>query len=160
MIFDSKCAVLGNAGSGKTTFAKKIREQTKASVLDLDNITWDRDILQKRRPIEDSVAELDQFIQSQDSWIVEGCYGELIEKTLKHSPMLIFLDPGEELCLQRCQNRPWEQHKYSSKEEQDKFLQFLLSWVSEYYRREGPMSYQFHMHLFDSYAGPKILMRD
>jgi adenylate kinase family enzyme len=155
-----KCALLGNAGSGKSTLARKIQEKTQARILDLDNITWDRGRLQTRRPIEDSVKELESFIAEDPTrFIVEGCYGELIESTLKHSPLLIFLDPGEKVCLEHCRNRAWEPHKYSSKVEQDKMLGFLLSWVSEYYRREGPLSFAFHLKLYENYSGPKLHLR-
>ncbi|MBN8554343.1 MAG: shikimate kinase [Deltaproteobacteria bacterium] len=159
MKFSKKCAIVGNAGSGKTTLAKKIREQTGARILDLDNITWERGRLQKRRPIEDSIQDMQKFIEEDpENFIIEGCYGELIESSLKYSPMLIFLDPGVSQCLENCRNRKWESHKYSSKEEQDKFLQFLLTWVPEYYRREGPMSHLFHQKIFDEYIGEKMIL--
>ncbi len=159
MNFKKNCAIVGNAGSGKSTLAKKIQSQTQSTILDLDTITWDRAKLQKRRPIEDSQQELEKFLNDHShGWIVEGCYGELIEKALTSSPQLVFLDPGEEVCLKNCKNRAWEEHKYPSKEEQDKFLGFLLSWVSEYYRREGPMSHHFHRSIFDAYSGDKLLI--
>ncbi len=161
MQFSQKVAIVGNSGSGKSTLAEKIHSQTGAPILQLDNITWDRKQIQKRREISDSLDALKQFTDSHSpSWIVEGCYGELIESLFSLRPMLIFLDPGEAVCLKHCQNRGWERHKYPSKDEQDKYLPFLLSWVSEYYRREGPMSYQFHRALYDRYSGPKILFDD
>jgi len=157
--FKKHCAIIGNAGSGKTTLAKKIQSQNQSAILDLDTITWDRAKIQRRLPIEDSERELDRFIKNNsEKWIIEGCYGELIERTLRHSPQLIFLDPGESVCLQNCQGRQWEKHKYPSKEDQDKFLKFLLSWVSEYYRREGPMSHRFHRALYESYPGEKLVI--
>ena len=159
MIFDKKYAIVGNSGSGKSTLAKRIQAQTGARILDLDNITWERGVrIQKRLTIEDSLAQLRAFIDEEpSSWIIEGCYGELIEQSLTYSPTFIFLDPGEKICLDHCRNRPWEPHKYSSKSEQDKMLEFLLSWVSEYYRREGPMSQQFHQRLFEDYKNSKFL---
>lgn len=159
MNFKKYCAIIGNAGSGKSTLAKRIQFQTQSVILDLDTITWDRAKIQRRRPIEESEKDLDKFLEANtDGWIVEGCYGELIERSLQKSPQLIFMDPGERICLENCKNRPWEKHKYPSKEEQDKFLEFLLSWVSEYYRREGPMSHQFHRAIFEAYAGDKLLI--
>ncbi len=69
--------------------------------------------------------------------------------------MLIFLNPGLEACLANCRSRPWEPHKYASKQEQDKNLQFLLSWVVDYYTRSGSLSLKAHMLCFQAYAGPK-----
>jgi hypothetical protein len=54
-----------------------------------------------------------------------------------------------------CRARPWEPHKYDSKEEQDKRLSFLLSWVSEYYVREGEMSLSAHAACFNAYEGQR-----
>lgn len=160
MISENKVAIVGNAGSGKSTLAREIQTKTGAPILDLDNITWDRQQIQRRREILDSEKDLSEFIgENKDGWIIEGCYGELIEKTLVHSPTLIFLDPGEAVCLKHCKNRPWEKHKYPSKAEQDRFLEFLLSWVSEYYRREGPMSHRFHLALFENYQGLKEIKK-
>ena len=58
-----------------------------------------------------------------------------------------------------CHSRPWEPHKYVSKVEQDEKLQFLLSWVREYYTREGEMSLAAHRALFEAYAGPREVLR-
>jgi hypothetical protein len=126
--------------------------------LDLDTITWDRQDIQRRLSSEASKTKLDEFIRAHPKgWIIEGCYGELIEASLSSRPHLIFLDPGESICRERCQNRGWEPHKYKSIEEQNKFLEFLLSWVSDYYKRDGFMSHAFHKQLFESYSGAKTM---
>ena len=65
------------------------------------------------------------------------------------------MDPGRDICISNCRRRPHELHKYSSKEDQDQRLEFLISWVSDYYHRDGLMSYRSHKALFDRYAGPK-----
>jgi hypothetical protein len=80
----------------------------------------------------------------------------LIEAALRFEPLLIFLNPGAESCKAHCSSRPWEPHKYASKEEQDAKLQFLLSWVDDYYCREGSMSLAAHRAIFDGYAGRKV----
>ena len=48
-----------------------------------------------------------------------------------------------------------ESHKYATMKEQDERLAFLLSWVSEYYSREGEMSLARHRACFDAYSGAK-----
>ena len=53
-----------------------------------------------------------------------------------------------------CEARPWEPNKYGSKQEQDARLAFLLSWVADYYSRDGEMLAG-HRALFDSYTGAK-----
>jgi hypothetical protein len=43
-----------------------------------------------------------------------------------------------------------------SREEQDQRLDFLLSWVSEYYTRDGDMSLAAHRACFSAYTGRKV----
>ena len=62
--------------------------------------------------------------------------------------------------MQHCRRRPWEPHKYPSREAQDSTLAMLLGWVSEHYRREGAMSFAAHAALHAGYAGRKLILRD
>lgn len=68
---------------------------------------------------------------------------------------MIFLNPGLEVCLRHNRARPWEPHKYRSKEEQDAMLETLQEWVKEYYERNDPWSYRAHRRIFDSFEGRK-----
>ena len=52
--------------------------------------------------------------------------------------------------------RPWEPHKYASREEQDASLEFLLGWIRDYATRDDVFSLAAHRALFDAFAGDKI----
>ena len=82
-------------------------------------------------------------------------YASLIAVALEFTPELILLDPGVGACIRNCEARPWEPHKYATKEEQDKHLAFLLAWVRAYYTRDGELSLQGHTAIYNSYPGPK-----
>lgn len=130
-----RVAIVGNSGSGKTTLATRLARSCWADILDLDTVAWEPgQIAVARDPLAAS-GDVRAFCAARDRWIVEGCYGRLIEVSLSFRPQLLFLDPGEERCLANCRGRPWEPHKYASREEQDERLQYLLSWVREYYTR-------------------------
>lgn len=150
-----RVAILGNSGSGKSTLALALAAKSFAPLLDLDTLVWEPGKIAVPRAPEAALADLNAFCKGGESWIVEGCYADLIGATLRWEPELIFVNPGEEVCLRHCRARPWEPAKYASKEEQDAKLDFLLAWVSDYYRRDGPMSLKGHRALFDAYAGPK-----
>ena len=150
-----RIAIFGNSGSGKSTLAQRLAAQTAAPVLDLDTIVWEPDQIAVRRPAASTLAGLQAFCAEHADWIIEGCYGDLIRATLSERPELVFVNPGEPVCFRNCRTRPWEPHKYSSKAEQDTKLEFLLAWVSDYYRRDGEMSLGAHRLIFDSYDGPK-----
>ena len=101
------------------------------------------------------MADLRSFAQSNPEWVIEGCYGDFIEAALPFCSTLIFMNPGRDACLANNGKRPWEPHKYESREKQDSMLPFLLDWVGKYYERDDTCSYRYHRRLFDGFAGDK-----
>jgi adenylate kinase family enzyme len=154
-----RIAIVGNSGSGKSTLARWLAERTGAALLDLDTVAWVPGQIAVPRALEDAENEVRAFCSRHKHWVVEGCYANLIHAALAFSPRLLFLNPGEEQCAANCRARPWEPHKYRSKDEQDTRLPFLLSWVGEYYRRGGEMSLAGHLSCFENYVGPKRELR-
>lgn len=151
-----RVAILGNSGSGKSTLAGWLAQAGRLAVLDLDSIAWEPDSPAVPRPNALAEADVARFCAAHPRWVVEGCYGNLIERALPFEPLLVFLNPGPEPCAAHCRSRPWEPHKYRSKEEQDAHLPFLLTWVAEYSTREGPTSLGAHRALFERYPGRKV----
>lgn len=145
--------IFGNAGSGKTTMARELTRSKEVPCLSMDRITWDPGA--QRRPFEQSLGELRDFMGRRSSWVVEGCYGSLIEAALPFCTELRFLNPGVEVCVQRCLERAWEPEKFSSPEEQRTMLESLISWVREYERRTDEFGLRFHRRLFEEFDGPK-----
>jgi adenylate kinase family enzyme len=154
-----RIAIVGNSGSGKSTLARWLAERTGAPLLDLDTVAWIPGKIAVPRASADAENEVRAFCSAHQQWVVEGCYANLIDAALAFSPRLLFLNPGEEQCVANCCARPWEPHKYRSKDEQDARLPFLMSWVGEYYRRDGEMSLAGHLSCFGKYVGPKRELR-
>jgi adenylate kinase family enzyme len=150
-----RIAIAGNSGSGKSTLARRLAADSGVPTLDLDTVAWEPGKIAVARDADAALADVRDFCKSNGSWIVEGCYASLIGVTLESSPQFLVLDPGPEQCMSNCRSRPWEAHKYSSKAEQDRHLDFLLEWVAEYYSRIDDMSLDAHKALFDGYNGPK-----
>jgi adenylate kinase family enzyme len=155
-----RIAILGNSGSGKSTLARHLAAAHGLSMLDLDTVAWEPGQIAVPRDPAAAVAEVRAFCGSQERWVVEGCYAGLVEAALEFSPLLVFLEPGVEVCSANCRERPWEPHKYRTKAEQDERLAFLLAWVEEYYSREGELSLKAHQALFETYSGPKRKFTD
>jgi adenylate kinase family enzyme len=153
-----RIVILGNAGSGKSTLAKSLARTRRMPMLDLDTIVWEPERIAVARPDRRVLADLAQFCRESADWVIDGCYGDLVEAVLPNMPLLIFLEPGRDACLANCRSRPWEPHKYRSQEEQDAHLEPLLDWVSAYYDRDGPMSLAGHRAIFAGYRGPKRLV--
>lgn len=150
-----RVAILGNSGSGKSTLAAALAATYGVPCLDLDTIAWETGQPPILRAEQLAREDVRAFCRTHSKWVIEGCYSTLIEASLEFTPKLVFLNPGLETCLSNCRSRPWEPHKYVSKEEQDANLQFLLSWVRDYYTRTGSMSLEGHSSCFQAYGGLK-----
>jgi adenylate kinase family enzyme len=150
-----RIVIFGNSGSGKSTLAKALAELYHVPHLDLDVIAWKADQPGVRAAHEDSLRELMRFLQARDSWVIEGCYSGLLKEASLYCTEMIFLNPGVDACVDNCRSRPWEPHKYRSREEQDANLQMLLNWVREYETREDEFSLREHRRLFDAHEGKK-----
>jgi adenylate kinase family enzyme len=151
-----RLAILGNSGSGKSTLAQWLSRASGAALLDLDTVAWEPGQLAVPRDPAAARADVEAFCTTHASWVIEGCYASLVEAALPYRPYLVLLNPGEAQCLANCRARPWEPHKYASREEQDERLAFLLDWVSGYYTRDGELSLAGHRACFDAYDGPKV----
>ncbi|HQZ31559.1 MAG TPA: shikimate kinase [Arenimonas sp.] len=148
--------VFGNSGSGKSTLAVRLAATHGLAHLDLDSIVWEPGKIAVPRAPEAIAASLHAFLEGHERWVIEGCYGELVDMAAGRCTELVFLNPGRDACLDNNTRRPWEPHKYASKEAQDAMLANLQAWVAGYYEREDAWSYRAHRRIFDAFTGRKI----
>ncbi len=147
--------IVGNSGSGKSWRARELAAQHQLAHLDLDTMYFEPGKIAVQRPMDAVLADLRAFIAANPSWVAEGCYGDVIEAALPFCTELVFMHPGRDVCLANNVKRPWEPHKYASKEMQDSMLPFLLDWVGKYYERDDNCSYAYHRRLFEQFGGVK-----
>jgi adenylate kinase family enzyme len=149
--------IFGNSGAGKSTLAARLARVHGLAHLDLDTLAWQSGTPPRRRPLADSIADIDAFIASAcaSGWVIEGCYADLLTHAAQHCTRMIFLNPGIDACIAHCRARPWEPHKYPSKEAQEANLPMLLDWVREYAVRDDDFSLAAHRGLFEGYTGEK-----
>ena len=148
--------VFGNSGSGKSTYARALADREHLAHLDLDSIVWEPNQIAVLRSTEAIQQSLEQFLAGHENWVIEGCYGELIEAAAPRCNQLVFLNPGLDACLANNARRPWEPHKYASLEQQNAMLAPLRAWVTDYYHRTDQWSYHAHRRIFDAHTGAKI----
>jgi adenylate kinase family enzyme len=153
-----KVIILGNAGAGKTTQARTLMASHPAALLSLDEVAFQGGT--ERRPLQDSIDEVMRWIAGKQSWIIEGCYADIIEPLLERCDELVFLNPGVEPCIAHCLSRPWEPDKFASRQEQDAHLNNLLDWVRSYERRADEYGLSRHRQLYDTFAGRKRELND
>jgi adenylate kinase family enzyme len=152
----NKIVIFGNSASGKSSLAKKLASTQQLAHLDLDTLAWRPTSPPQRQSIDVSVAEINAFINQHQSWVIEGCYSDLLTHTLAECSEMIFMNLPAELCIKNAKNRPWEPHKYESKAAQDANLAMLIDWIAQYEQRNDTFSKSAHQKLFDEFVGGKI----
>ena len=155
-----KIVIFGNSGSGKSTLAHEPCAEEKLAHLDLDGIAWKPGMPPERRSLEDSGRDIADFTESHLSWVIEGCYSDLLALVIPQATELIFLDLSVEDCIANARQRPWEPHKYATKAAQDANLAMLLDWIAQYAVREDTFSRTAHEALFACFNGPKTRFTD
>jgi adenylate kinase family enzyme len=145
--------IYGNAGSGKTTMAREAAAALGLARLCLDHLAWGPPGV--RKPMAESLAALAAFIAENAAWVIEGCYGDLVEAALRHCTELRFLNPGVEACVANCRKRQWDPEYCESPEEQARYLEPLVAWVRQYDTRQDEYSLARHRAIFDAFAGTK-----
>lgn len=153
-----KIIIFGNSSSGKSTLAKKLAQQEQLPHLDLDTIAWLPVVPPTRSPLVSSKQQIDNFIETNDTWVIEGCYTDLLALVVTQASEIIFMNLPIELCIENAKNRSWEEHKYSSKTEQDANLPMLIEWISQYQTRKDTFSLNAHQQLFNHFKKEKTLI--
>lgn len=88
--------IIGNAGSGKSTFAKKLAAQTGLPLVHLDKLYWRGNWEHLSRP------EFDALLQAElekPSWIMDGNFNRTIPKRLQYCDHVFFFDLPTVTCL-------------------------------------------------------------
>jgi adenylate kinase family enzyme len=155
-----KVLIFGNSGSGKSTLAKKFVKEERVAHLDLDSLAWLPVTPPQRAPLAESRDRILSFINANDSWAIEGCYTDLLEIVAPLASEAIFMNLSAAQCVKNAKNRPWEPHKYASKEAQDNNLEMLIKWVEQYSKRDDVFSYGYHLRLYEEFVGKKSMYKE
>lgn len=151
--------IVGNSGSGKSTYAKHLAARDGLVHIDLDVFAWLPTEPPQRKPVAAAMTELEARLPPA-GWVAEGCYADLLEALSPRADLLLFLNPGVDACLRHCRARPFEPHKYPTPQAQQENLAMLLEWVRGYDTRTGPLSLAGHRALFEGFEGPKHELTD
>lgn len=107
----SKIMIFGNRGSGKSTLAKKLVKEEGVAHLDLDSLAWLPETLPQRAPLDEAKNKIDNFVNYNDSWAIEGCYTDLLAIVAPLADEAIFMNLSIAQCVKNAKQRPWEPHK-------------------------------------------------
>jgi len=91
-----RAIIIGCPGSGKSTFARALQQQTSLPLYHLDRIYWNED----RTTVSQEVflERLNELLQ-KEQWIIDGNYGSTMEQRMEACDTVFFLDYPVEVCL-------------------------------------------------------------
>ena len=154
----AKVLVFGNSGSGKTTLASKLEREFDMAHLDLDTLAWLPGSPPQRRTLAESKQLIREFTSSNKSWVVEGCYTDLLQLITDDADQAVLLDIPVESCVDNARYRPFEPHKYSSEAAQNHNLAMLVQWIQDYPDRKDTCSSRAHKRLLRAFKGPTAVL--
>ena len=107
-----KIAIMGYSGSGKSTLARELGEISGTEVLHFDTVqflpNWEiRDPEEKKRITED-------FMNTHDSWVIDGNYFRISSQRYEQADLVIFLNYNRLTCLNGVVKR-YNKYKKSSR---------------------------------------------
>jgi adenylate kinase family enzyme len=113
-----RVVVLGNGGSGKSTFARSLAHATGLPLTELDTVFWSAD-LQPTPPQQ--WRELQTSLAQQPEWILDGDLGpyDMLDVRLRYCDVVVLFDLPTPVCAWRAMKR--------SRERLD-FWRWLLTW--------------------------------
>lgn len=124
----NKVIIIGCPGSGKSTFARKLRDKTNLPLFYLDMIYHHKD----KTTLTDKEfdRELNELL-SKDQWIIDGNYSRTLETRMKECDRVYLFDISIEECINGVENRigtkredmPWIEEEFDSE-----FKQFILDF--------------------------------
>lgn len=90
--------VIGNAGAGKTTFAKRLSQETGLPLVSLDHLFWKPNWEQRGQ------EEFDRLLQAEldkAEWIIDGNYARTLQHRIQYADTVLFLDYNRWICTWR-----------------------------------------------------------
>jgi adenylate kinase family enzyme len=134
-----KVLVIGSAGAGKSTFAKRLGDLLALEVIHLDALYWNRGWVET--PKDEWLKKTVELL-NRDSWIIDGNYSNTLELRFGACDTVIFLDIERRICLWRVVKRSikyWHSERPDMAEGcPEQFNWEFMKWIWDYPRRTRP----------------------
>jgi adenylate kinase family enzyme len=135
-----KVLVIGSAGAGKSTFARRLGETLRIEVIHLDALYWKPDWTET--PKAEWLETVGELVR-RDAWIMDGNYSGTFDLRLKACDTLIFLDLPRLVCLWRVMKRLLRYYRRTRPDMaagcNEKFNAEFILWVWNYPKTRRPV---------------------
>lgn len=146
----AKIIIVGSPGSGKSTFARKLRDITGIPLFYLDML-WhkpDRTTVTQ----EEFNGRLHEILQ-KDRWIIDGNYQRTLEPRLQECDTVFLMDFPLETCISGAESRigkkredlPWIELEFDPEFKQ---------WIEDFPKNRLPQLYE----MIEKYKGSKDIV--
>jgi adenylate kinase family enzyme len=150
-----RTVIIGNSGSGKSRLARLLSEFYSLPIIHLDRLFWMPGGFNEKRS-KDEVSREMELKQKDNSWIVEGVFGELAELFLPRAQMLVYLDMDWATCQSGLKSRGSESSRQIDPiKAEENFIKLLL-WAEQYWTRTDLRSHAGHLRLLSDFRGNKL----
>lgn len=127
-----KIAIVGYSGSGKSTLARELAQKYQTDVLHFDTVQFLPDW--KIRSAEEKKRITENFLDTHDSWVIDGNYAKLFyERRMEEADIIILLLFNRFSCLYRAYRR-YIKYKNTTRPDMaegcnEKFDSAFIKWI-------------------------------
>ena len=108
-----KIQIIGYSGSGKSTLAKRLATFYNIPLLYLDNTKFFGDWEERKDEEQEKIVE--EFLDKNESWVIDGNYRRISPRRFEECDLLIFLDFNRFFCYRQAKKR-YKQNRGSNRE--------------------------------------------
>ncbi len=161
-----RISILGNSGSGKSTFARWLASRTKLPLLHVDALQW---LPEWKLRDEGELAKLLGAFEQRAEWIIDG-FGPKpqLELRLKASSVILLIDTPPFQCVRNAQQRAADQQKSDNshlapglfyRDVMDRQLQLIDAFeknvMPQLRQRAGEEGWVIYRHFLEAYSDPR-----
>ena len=120
-----RIVVLGCAGSGKTTFARRLGDALRAPVICLDDI-WSSD---RARGSPPQFRQLMETMHADETWVSDGNFAQAtFDLRLPHADLIVWLERPRAICLWRAVGRVFRPDEAHQLRDLPKVIRFIWNF--------------------------------
>ena len=156
-----KIAIVGYSGSGKSTLARELAKKYQTDVLHFDAVHFLPDW--KIRSDEEKKRITENFLDTHDSWVIDGNYAKLFyERRMEEADIIILLLFNRFSCLYRAYRR-YIRYKNTTRPDmaegcKEKFDPTFVKWILWDGRRKKQK--ERYKGLISKYKGKAVVIKN